>query len=98
MDEDDLKSYERKFLGPARVGSLKDRLLSCEWRCSSCGLTVDDIAGVLRGPVVVIRACEREFARFPPELRAAYSRPVLTRGCREAEPHNAALRAPHPDR
>ena len=43
MDEDDLKSYERKFLGPARVVSLKDHLLSCEWRCSSCGLTVDDI-------------------------------------------------------
>jgi rubrerythrin len=43
MDEDDLKSYERKFLGPARVVSLKDRLLSCEWRCSSCGRTVEDI-------------------------------------------------------
>ena len=46
MDEDDLKSYERKFLGPARVVSLKDRLLSCEWRCSSCGLTVDDIVPI----------------------------------------------------
>jgi rubrerythrin len=43
MDEEDLKAFDRKFLGPARVVSLKDRLLSCEWRCSSCGLTVEDI-------------------------------------------------------
>ena len=43
MDEEDLKAFERTFAGSATVVSLKDRLLSCEWRCSSCGLTVEDI-------------------------------------------------------
>src|SRR6476660_1678232 len=54
MDEEDLKGFERKFLGPARVVSLKDRLLSCEWRCSSCGLTVEDII-----PIPVPAPCQK---------------------------------------
>ena len=54
MDEEDLKGFERKFLGPARVVSLKDRLLSCEWRCSSCGLTVEDII-----PIPVPTPCQK---------------------------------------
>ena len=28
---------------PDKIVGLKDRLLSCEWRCSSCGLIVEDI-------------------------------------------------------
>jgi predicted Zn-ribbon and HTH transcriptional regulator len=44
MDEKDIIEH----LGPpARVVRLKDRLLSCEWRCSSCGLTLEDIIPIL---------------------------------------------------
>ena len=42
MDEEELKTFARTFLGPARVVSLKDHLLSCKWPCASCGLTVED--------------------------------------------------------
>ena len=39
MDEKDI--IER--LGwPDKIVRLKDRLLSCEWRCSICGLSVED--------------------------------------------------------
>ncbi len=39
MDEKDI--IER--LGPPdKIVRLKDRMLSSEWRCSSCGLTVED--------------------------------------------------------
>ena len=42
MDEKEPKTFVREFLGPARVVSLRDRLPSCEWRCASCGFTVED--------------------------------------------------------
>jgi rubrerythrin len=40
MDEEELKAFAKKALGPARLVSLKDRLLSREWQCSRCKLTV----------------------------------------------------------
>ena len=40
MDEKDISE---RLGPPARIVRLKDRMLSSEWRCSSCGLTVEDI-------------------------------------------------------
>ena len=40
MNEKELKAFARRFLGPARLVRLKDRLRSRVWQCSRCKLTI----------------------------------------------------------
>ena len=54
MDKKELETFARALLGPARIVNLKDRLLSQEWRCSSCGLVVESAE-----PVPVPAPCPR---------------------------------------
>ena len=54
MDEEELETFARAFLGPAKVVDLKDRLLSQGWRCSSCGLLVESAK-----PIPVPAPCQR---------------------------------------
>jgi predicted Zn-ribbon and HTH transcriptional regulator len=54
MDEEELETFARALLGPARVVDLKDRLLSQGWRCSSCGLLVESAK-----PIPVPAPCPR---------------------------------------
>jgi rubrerythrin len=39
MDEEELDELTRRLLGPVRIVSLKDRLRSGTWKCTSCEYT-----------------------------------------------------------
>jgi Zn finger protein HypA/HybF involved in hydrogenase expression len=46
MDEAELSKFAKRFLGPARTVSLRDRLRNREWKCSSCKLVITSEAPI----------------------------------------------------
>ena len=66
--EEKLKAFARKFLGPARRVSRKDRLHSRAWQCSSCGRTVEH-ANPISAPAPCPRCGGIAFETVDPRLQ-----------------------------